>query len=67
MDPVYAAIAMALSSVSVVTSSLFLRLYDPKKELQKLQTKASQTQDSNDEAKYDLEKMKEDEDERKQQ
>jgi P-type Cu+ transporter len=29
MDPMYAAVAMALSSISVVTSSLFLKLYNP--------------------------------------
>jgi len=29
MDPMYAAIAMALSSISVVSSSLILKLYDP--------------------------------------
>jgi len=29
MDPKYAAIAMAMSSISVVSSSLFLKLYNP--------------------------------------
>ena len=29
MDPMYAAVAMAMSSISVVVSSLFLKLYDP--------------------------------------
>ena len=29
MDPMYAAVAMAMSSISVVTSSLFLKLYNP--------------------------------------
>jgi Cu+-exporting ATPase len=34
MDPMFAAVAMAMSSISVVTSSLFLKLYKPEKELQ---------------------------------
>ena len=35
MDPKYAAIAMAMSSISVVSSSLFLKLYNPNKTLQR--------------------------------
>ena len=35
MDPKYAAIAMAMSSISVVSSSLFLKLYNPNKTLKR--------------------------------
>ena len=34
MNPMYAAVAMAMSSISVVTSSLFLKLYNPKSEIE---------------------------------
>ena len=33
LDPMFAAIAMAMSSISVVTSSLFLKFYNPDKVL----------------------------------
>ena len=33
MDPMFAAIAMAMSSISVVTSSLLLKMYKPEKAL----------------------------------
>lgn len=33
MPPMFAAVAMAMSSISVVTSSLFLKLYDPNQSL----------------------------------
>ena len=34
MNPMFAAVAMAMSSISVVTSSLFLKLYNPKSEIE---------------------------------
>ena len=39
LDPMFAAIAMAMSSISVVTSSLFLKFYNPDKVLQPSNTK----------------------------
>lgn len=36
LDPMYAAIAMAMSSISVVTSSILLKLYNPKTEINKV-------------------------------
>lgn len=36
LDPMYAAIAMAMSSISVVTSSILLKLYNPKTEIYKV-------------------------------
>ena len=35
MDPMFAAVAMAMSSISVVSSSLLLKLYKPESALQK--------------------------------
>lgn len=36
MDPMFAAVAMAMSSISVVASSLVLKLYNPDRVLQRL-------------------------------
>ena len=44
MDPMFAAVAMAMSSISVVTSSLFLKLYNPNQVLQKMTSDTKITQ-----------------------
>ena len=36
LDPMYAAIAMAMSSISVVTSSILLKLYNPNTDISKV-------------------------------
>ena len=46
MEPMYAAIAMALSSVSVITSSIFLKFIDPEKEINEYKNKKDYFRDS---------------------
>ena len=48
MDPMFAAVAMAMSSISVVTSSLYLKLYNPNKSLETLSTETKFTQQVDD-------------------
>jgi cell division protein FtsL len=48
MDPMLAAVAMAMSSISVVTSSLFLKMYNPQSDLNTMISIQPKTLDDSD-------------------